>query len=237
MPTDFERDLSELLHTVTPQPPDQLAQPDVRRLLGIDDAEILEFAPRAVGSPRRKLRWRPLAAAAVVAALAAAGVVAVTEIRPEHSTPHQPPVAGPIGPAPRTIPATPTRPECTSDQIVISQVTVGPNGANFARRGSAGIIRFSYANRSTKRCALDLTSVAIGPDYLSDGTRFPAVDDPVELPGDGKIVFTAHVRVAGQCRPVKNGLSIIITRRRAWTYSWGLGVDHCTLTPVRVTHN
>lgn len=231
MPTDFERDLAELLHTVTPEPPDHLASPDAAALrqAPADDnpADVVELAPRPA---RRSGRWRTFAAAAVVVALGAAGVLTLNEIgtlRPDTPTVARPVTAG----APTTATTVPT---CTSDQVVISSVVGRPNHGLLTINGGTATTGFRYDNSRAKRCALTLASVAIGTGPTG-GTRFPGSAQTVELPGHGTVVFTAHLGVSGRCRTVDGGRTLIIDRGPV-TYSWGLGVTGCTLTPLRVTH-
>ncbi|MBO0810988.1 MAG: hypothetical protein J2P23_02960 [Microlunatus sp.] len=233
MPTDFERDLADLLHTVTPEPPDHLASPDATALRQAFDAEtgaaVIEFRARPA---RRSRQWRTFAAAAVVVVLGAAGVLTLTEIGTLRPT--TPTIAGPATAGAPTTPTSPTVPPCTSDQVVVSQVVARPNHGLLTIDGSTATTGFRFDNRRAKPCALTFSSVAIGTG-TTGGTPFPGSAQTVGLPGHGKVVFTAHLRVTGRCGTADNGRTMIIDRG-PWTYSWGLGVTGCTLTPLRVTH-
>lgn len=239
MPTGFEHDLSELLHTVTPEPPKHLASPRLAGLLETtpdnDDAPVIELTARGEHPRRRERWWQSVAAAAVVVALVAASVVAGFEIGSRQPEPHQSTVAGRTTPTTTSSPATDaTVPPCTNDQLTISQVAVRPGDGLFAIDGGTGITRFSYSNSSAKGCTLTLSSVAIG-NGQSGVTAIPGSGATVRILGHGRVVFTAHVRIAGRCRTVQNGLDIVINRG-PWTYSWGLGVAGCRLTRLRLTH-
>lgn len=249
MPTDFERQLSELLHTVTPEPPDYVASPrGVRRAelsraeASQADASQTEASPAdaspadaaaavvelaQTGHPRRR-RWTAILAAAAVAALAA-GVVAATELGTAgHHAPHQSPAAGPMTTttASRTAPNAGGTRRCSSDQLAVAR-----NG--FTVHGRAGTARLSYRNSWAKPCALKLPAVAIGTDP-TQGTPFPASAQTVQLPGHRRVVITAHARVTGRCHKVRHGLRINVTRG-PFTYSFPLRVTGCTLTPLRLT--
>jgi hypothetical protein len=221
MPTDFERDLSELLHTVTPEPPDDLAPRHVAALSegsGADaGAAVIELAPGTKHASRRRHVWPAVLAAASVAALIA-GVLAAIQMG---NTGH-----------PATSMVTPTTnaatvPQCRNNQVVIS-------GDRFTTHGRAGTGGFTYRNKGTTRCALVLTAVTISAEQTG-GTPFPGSAETIRIPGRGKVIFTAHVRVTGRCRTVKQGLRINAIEG-SWTYGIGLGVAGCTLTPLRLTH-
>lgn len=227
MPTDFERELSALLNSVTPDPPGHLSAPRVATLPEVSrtdaDADVIELsAATTKQEPSRRYRWPAVLAAAAVAALAA-GVVAIIQLGDGHAT-HQP-----IG-SPTPTSKTATVPPCRNSQIVISQ---GPNES--ATHGRAGAVQMTYTNRSPKECLLALPSVTIGPDSTG-GRPFSASGDSVRLSRQAHLVITAHVRVAGQCRSVKDGLLINLSQD-GWTYSSSIGVTGCTLTPLRVTHH
>lgn len=226
MLTDFERELSELLHTVTPEPPDDSAPPRVAALPVASRADagaaVIELAPGTGQAPRRRHRWPAVLAAASVAALVS-GVLAAIQIgNAGHPATHR--SAGTSTP---TTTNAATLPRCRNDQLVI-------NGNRFTTHGHAGTGGFIFRNTGAKRCALVLTAVTIGPQPTG-GTPFPASADTVRIPGHGKVLFTAHVRVTGQCRTVKQGLRINAIEG-PWTYGIGLGVAGCTLTPLGLTH-
>ena len=229
MPTDFERELSALLNSVTPDPPAHLSAPRVATLPEVTrpdtGADVIELPTATTPETiRRWHRWPTTLAAAAVAALAA-GVVAIIQLGDSgHPATHQP-----INSGPPTSPAA-TAPACRNNQIVISQ---GPNG--FATHGRAGTAQITYTNRSPKECLLALPSVTIGPD-ATGGRPFPASRASVRLSSQAHLVITAHVRVTGQCRSVKDGL-LINLGQDGWTYSSSIGVTGCTLTPLRVTHH
>lgn len=229
MLTDFERELSELLHTVTPEPPDHLASPRIATLPEArpvaDDATVIELVTGTQHAASRRHRWSALLAAAAVAALAG-GVVALTQLgNSGHRAPQR------VGTAPPT--NTPTTnvglPQCRNSQTVISQ---GPQ--TFATHGSSGAAHMAYQNKGAQACALTLTSVTIGPD-TTGGTPFPGSAQTFRIPGHGQVIVSAHVRVSGQCQTVRHGLRINLIQG-GWTYSSWLGVSGCTLTPQRVTH-
>jgi hypothetical protein len=227
MPTDFERELSALLNSVTPEPPEHLSAPRVATLPELSrtdaDADVIELSTATTKQePGRRYRWPAVLAAAAVAALAA-GVVAIIQLGDGQAT-HQP-----IG-SPTPTSNTATVPPCRNSQIVISQ---GPH--LFATRGRAGAAQVTYTNRSPKQCLLALPSVTIGPD-TTGGRPFPASHASVRLSSQAHLVITAHVQVTGQCRTVKDGLLINLSQD-GWTYSSSIGVTGCILTPLRVTHH
>ena len=227
MPTDFERELSELLHTVTPEPPDHLAPPRVATLPDASPADaeatVIELVPATGHAPRRRHRWSVLVAAAAVAALAA-GVIAL--IQTSNSGHHPPGNHSP------TTTNTPTAPLCRENQFAMG------DGPPLARHGRAGIAHFSYLNSWATPCerrapAVWIT-VAIGAEPIG-GWHFPANAEPVQIPGHGQVVFTAHFRVTGRCHTVRDGGFSINVKLGATTGSWSLGVAGCRLTPLRVT--
>lgn len=223
MPTDFERDLSELLHALTPEPPDDLAPPRAAALLGRSEADtagaaVIELVPATDHAPRRRRRWPAVLSAASVAALIV-GVLAAIHV-------------GNTGQHPATSVVTPTTnvatvPPCRSNDLVISD-------NRFTTHGSAGTGGFTYQNTGTRRCALELTAVTVGAQQTG-GTPFPGSAETIRIPAHGKVVFTADVQVTGRCRKVTQGLRINVIEG-SWTYSIGLGVAGCTLTPLRLMH-
>jgi hypothetical protein len=222
MPTDFERDLSELLHTVTPEPPDDLAPPRIATLAeatgaGAHGAAVIELVPGTELEPRQRRRWPTVLAAASVAALIAGVLAAIHVSNSGH------PAAGKVTPT-STVAATPP---CRSDDVVISDEPFTVHG----RTTTGG---FTYRNTGATPCTVVLTAVTIGAGQAG-GTPFPGSAETVRIPADGKVVFTARVRVAGRCRTVKEGLRINVIEK-SWTYGIGLGVAGCTLTPLRLTH-
>jgi hypothetical protein len=229
MRTDFERELTALLHTVTPEPPDDLAAPRVATLPAAGrtdaDATVIELTADTRYRPSRWHRWPVLASAAAVAALAA-GVVAVIAYA-GHSGAHRP--AGPDPAISHITPKVATVPMCRTDQLVI---TDSPNA--FTRHGRTGVAEAIYRNDSATRCALAMPSVAIGTT-ASGGTPFPAIGGNVRIRSREQLVITAHVEVTGQCHSVKEGLRMNLLDG-PFTYSFPLGITGCTLTPVRVTH-
>lgn len=218
MPTDFERDLRTVLHRLTPEPPDQLRPPGLAELFDRRaGAAVVELAPAAEHPPTRR-RWPAILAAASVAALIA-GVVAAIHLG---NTGH---------------PATPTPggavPQCGENEFVME------DGSPLARRGNSGTTQFSWDNQGPKPCAASSPSVSITVALGAEptgGWRFPVNAQPVQIPGHGRVVFTAYVRVAGRCRTAKDGELRIDVTHRATTVSWSLGVTGCTLTPLRLTH-
>jgi hypothetical protein len=227
MPTDFEHDLSELLHALTPQPPDDLAPPRVRALPEASragaDAAVIELTPGTEDAPRRRRRWPAILAAASVAALAAGVVTLVQTGNLGHPLTHH--SAG--------RPNVETVPQCRENQFVMEA------GPPLARQGRSGTAHFSWDNRWAKRCAVSSRSVAItattGAEPIG-GWRFPVNTQSVQIPGHGRVIFTAHVRVTGRCQTVKDGGLRINVTHGATTASWSLGVTGCTLTPLRLTH-
>lgn len=229
MSTEFERELSELLHSVTPEPPDHLAPPRVTTLPEADvaDATVIDLTTGPADMPGRRHRWQILAAAASVTALAA-GVVGLTQIDyGRHPTAH-PPVGTAIS-TPTTSNAA-TAPICRNDQIVISQ---GPTG--FVTHSGTGSIEANYRNQSATPCTLSLPTATIGMD-VTGGTPFPAAGGTLQIPRHGQLVMTAHVRVIGRCRTVQHGLRINFIDG-PYTYSFWLRVAGCTLTPLRLTQH
>ncbi|MDQ1553603.1 MAG: hypothetical protein QOK46_681 [Microbacteriaceae bacterium] len=89
-------------------------------------------------------------------------------------------------------------------------------------------------NDGATSCAWVLPTVAIGTE-TTGGTPFPASAGTVHIPGHGQLVMTAYVRVTGQCRADKQGVHINMVEG-SFTYSFGLRVADCTLTPLRLTH-
>ncbi|MDT5103488.1 MAG: hypothetical protein QOI25_1001 [Mycobacterium sp.] len=224
MDTDFERELSELLHAVAPEPPDSLAPPRVAALAQASRADaaatVIEISPATGYTGRRRRRWPTVAAAAAVAALGA-GVVAVTQIG---FTDHHPATSQPTGTN-----QAPTVPQCRNNQVVVGQ---GRHG--FATHNHLGTAQLSYGNRWATPCGLAFPTVAIGTESTG-GTQFPANSETVSIPGHGQLVITAHVRVTGQCQTAADGLRINAIDG-PFTYSYWLGVTGCTLTPLRLTH-
>ena len=226
MLTDFERELSELLQTLTPEPPDHLAAPRVATLPEAspvdDETTVIELVSGTQQAPSRRNRWTALLAAAAVGALAA-GVVALTQLgNSDHKAP------GPVGTAP---PTNVGLPQCRNSQTVISQ---GPH--MFATHGSAGTVQATYRNTGAKACTVTLTSVTTGTE-TTGGTPFPGSAQTIRIPGHRQVVLTAHLGVAGQCEPLRHGLRINLIQDDGWTYSFWLNVTGCTLTPQRVTHH
>ena len=232
MPTDFERELSALLHDATPEPPGSMAAPRVATLLhlsGTDadaDADVIELSTATAPELARRHLWPTVLTAAAVAVLAAS-VVAIVRLGGNGHDPSANPPAGDGTPTPRS--SVSSVPPCRNSQIVISQ---GPHV--FATHGRAGTVQVTYRNQSPKRCELPLPSVAIGPTP-SGGQPFPASRGVVPLASQARLVITARVQVAGQCQTVTDGLRINLSQG-SWAYSWPLGVTGCTVTPLRLTH-
>jgi hypothetical protein len=229
MSTDFERELSQLLHSVTPDPPAHLASPHVRTLQDLTsakaDAMVIELAPGAVREHLRRDRWSLAAAAAAVAALAA-GVIALIQGSGSDDPSTRPP-AGQV-----TSNAT-TVPPCRANQLVLE------DGPPLATNGPAGTAHFSYLNRGAGPCEAPAPSVAITVTVGAEptgGWRFPTAARPVRIPGHGQIVFTALVRVTGRCHTVTDGGFQINVTAGSTTGSYSLGVTGCALTPVDLTY-
>jgi hypothetical protein len=227
MPTDFERELSGLLQSLTPEPPDHLAFPRVSTLppiTGIDaEAAVVELttAPGSGAGIRR--RWSVIAAAAAVVALAT-GVIALTEVGSSNG----PPTRQPVGTGVQTPTTSNAVPPCRNNEIVVSQ---GSDGlATHGRAGSADVI---FRNDGPRECALTIPSASIGPD-TTGGMPFPRNSGTVRIPGHGQLILTAHVRITGRCETVAHGLRINVIDG-PWTYSAWLRVAGCTLQPVRLT--
>jgi len=227
MTIDFERDLSELLHTVTPEPPEGLAPPRVATLRETSrtdaGATLIELTPRPDPALSRRRLWPAALTAAAVASLAA-GVVALTQIG--NPSTHQSPGTRVTSPNQSHVT---TGTPCNNDQLVLSQ---SPHV--FTTQGSAGTAQLIYRNTRSTRCTLVLPSVTIGAE-VTGGTPFPTNGESVVIPGKGQLVIAAHVQVTGQCRKVTQGVRINLIRG-GFTYSFWLGVTGCTLTPVSVTH-
>lgn len=248
MRTDFERDLSELLHTVTPEPPHHLASPRVSALpqarqADADVIELVTHTEHAATRPHR--RWPAFLAAAAVAALSA-GVVALIQTgndsHPHPGTRHSAAASPTINTGmPTKTPSAAAVPSCQEQRQLVSLASFSlaahgnPNTATY---------RFGFRNRWANPCALALVSVKIGRDVLPSGTipradaEFPASTLTVRIPGDGRVVYTAHFRVTGRCRTVKDGnggLALYVDAGHQGNIL-GLGVTDCTLTPLRLTH-
>lgn len=252
MPTDFERDLSKLLHTVTPEPPDHLASPRVAALpearQADADADVIELVTQtghAVSRPH--WRWPAFVAAAAVAALAA-GVVTLIQTG---SNGHHPATGHSAAAGPTTNSGTPMKtssaaavPWCDEQRQLVSIA-----GAPLAWHGhpfvaNTGTYRFGFRNRWANPCALRLKSVEIGRDVLRSGI-IPAADaafhvsiQKVEIPGHWRVAYTARFRVTGRCETDldgNGGLAFYVDLPHLGSIQ-GLGVTGCTLTPVLLTH-
>jgi hypothetical protein len=229
---DFERELAELLHAVTPEPPEHLTPlrmatlPDARP--PGEDAAVIELTTARADAhpPSGRHRWPAIAAAAALAAVIA-GVVALVQTGyfRDSRTP-QPGATGNIRP---TTSAAPTVPNCRNAQLVITQGSVG-----LVAHGRTGSAEMIYRNKWRGPCALALPAAAIGAESTG-GTAFPQLAETVRLPGHGQLVLTAHVRVTGRCQRVDHGLRINLNEG-GWTYSSELGVSGCTVTPLRLSH-
>ena len=227
MPTDFERELADLLHTITPEPPDHMTPPTVVALAeatpAAADADMIDVAIGSRRTPSAQRRWPVLLAAAAVAGLAA-GVVALVAHNGHTSAP-RPGASGTVTSLP-----TATAPQCDNDQLVVE------SPPPFAARGHTASIQPSYLNRSATRCALLLPSVTISTGSPTRGVPFPSTGGTVQIPAHGRLVISADVRISGTCRKANSGLYINLIDG-GWTYSAPLGIAGCTLTPVQVTQH
>lgn len=259
MPTDFERDLSELLHTVTPEPPDHLVPPRVSALSEARradaGADVIELGPHTGHTATRPyLRWPVFVAAAAVAALAA-GVVALVQTGNDghHPATQQSAASGPTNTGTPTNTSTPTKtssvatlPSCRGSQQV-SAIASGPlawYGHPYAPAGNTGTYRFGFRNRSANPCTLSVGPVEIGRDVLRSGiippadAAFPASTGKVSVPAHRRVMYTAHFRVTGHCKTVEDGKGDLAfyVHQRSLASIVALGIKGCTLTPLRLTH-
>ena len=227
MTTDFERRLSELLHTTTPEPP-----------------VTYRFAPPADPAPRsgdevdlvretdlRKPRWMPLLAAAAAVVVLASGVTAALLRHDNHGSP--------VTTAPPSVSEAPSAAPCTNDNLLLRQRSTRRSGARLTTV-------VTVANTGATTCTLTPVPV-LSLQRGATGTATPTGSDEVVLSADlsmrnrrltagTALAYTVRLDVAPSCPESARGpSSVVIDDEGGFEYGFPLAAVDCPTVPVSVT--